>query len=773
VLLPDGTEFKTWEQEPVFARTYYVDGTKPGAADSNPGTLEQPFTTINRAAQVLQPGDRVVIAAGVYRERIIPARGGNGPGEMISYEAAPGARVLLKGSRVFREQWIPAGGGLPAQVWKARLSPEYFDGYNPFEKENVTPAQFDVMDWAEPLRGRAPCTLPRGLVFQDGRRLTQLTNAAALAQSEGGYFVDRTNHMLLATFFGQTQPEKVQVEIATQETVFAPEQAGLGYIRVKGLTVEHVAGPFPMEQVGAISTSRGHHWILEDNTVRQVNGVGIDVGIQLGRWPQPPLVGFHIVRRNTVTDCGICGIAGLGPNGGKEFGLLIEDNVLFRNAFHDVEPLFETAGIKTHRNVRCLIRRNLVMDTLHGPGIWMDWDNRNSRCYQNIVVNTHTMHGGIFVEASYVPNLVDQNVVWGTEGNGIYEHDSREQIFAHNLVGASTRSGLHLHGKITDRKVGPQHAEYGRHQVRNNLLCQNAKPNVFGSQPSTWVGNVTNGFFAALDAATLELTLSFTNALSGVEPVPQVTFDFFGKPRAEQRATPGPFARIPAGPVKLKSVGDSAQPAGYLRHPNCVRIFNGANFDGWEADPSTWSIVDGAMRGVGGTSRLAYTKADYGSFRLIFTARMNPVNGDHLGVLFWGDRPVDSSKPKIDNAGWIQFMPPFAGMWDYHPPKHHNLPHEKIAQGANDSTKWCTTEILCNLEKGTMRAAVDGVELARYTHRTPAERKDPEKRIVPGPIGLFRHGGGASEYRDVYVEANPKEDVLITVTTHANTERGK
>jgi hypothetical protein len=199
------------------------------------------------------------------------------------------------------------------------------------------------------------------------------------------------------------------------------------------------------------------------------------------------------------------------------------------------------------------------------------------------------------------------------------------------------------------------------------------------------------------------------------------------------------------------------------RYPSCNRIFNGENFDGWEADRSTWSIADGAMRGVGGTSRLAYTKRDYGSFRLIFTARMNPVNKDHLGVLFWGDRPADPAKPKIDNAGWIQFMPPHGAMWDYHPPKHHNLPHETLAKGSKDYTQWCTTEILCNLEKGTMRAAVDGVEIVRYTHPHPTERTDPEKRIVAGPIGLFRHGGGASEYRDVYVEANPKSDKLLTV----------
>ncbi len=64
---------------------------------------------------------------------------------------------------------------------------------------------------------------------------------------------------------------------------------------------------------------------------------------------------------------------------------------------------------------------------------------------------------------------------------------------------------------------------------------------------------------------------------------------------------------------------------------------------------------------------------------------------------------------------------------------------------------------------------IRGVELARYTHPTPSERKDPEKRIIPGPIGLFRHGGGASEYKAVYVEVNPKEDVLITVTTSDTT----
>ena len=60
VMLPDGTEFKTWEQPLRFDRTYYVDQAHPNASDANPGSSERPFATINRAAQILQPGERVV-----------------------------------------------------------------------------------------------------------------------------------------------------------------------------------------------------------------------------------------------------------------------------------------------------------------------------------------------------------------------------------------------------------------------------------------------------------------------------------------------------------------------------------------------------------------------------------------------------------------------------------------------------------------------------------------------------------------------------------------
>src|ERR1039457_5433786 len=66
--LPDGTECPSWEKALQFSKTYYVDGQAKNADDKGPGSKERPFRTINEAAQVLQPGERVVIAEGVYRE---------------------------------------------------------------------------------------------------------------------------------------------------------------------------------------------------------------------------------------------------------------------------------------------------------------------------------------------------------------------------------------------------------------------------------------------------------------------------------------------------------------------------------------------------------------------------------------------------------------------------------------------------------------------------------------------------------------------------------
>jgi len=185
--------------------------------------------------------------------------------------------------------------------------------------------------------------------------------------------------------------------------------------------------------------------------------------------------------------------------------------------------------------------------------------------------------------------------------------------------------------------------------------------------------------------------------------------------------------------------------------PKWVRIVDGQTWTGWVSDPLCWTIVDGAMRGFGKGARSAFTTADYGSFRLIVTSRMAPAKQDHLGVLFWGPRPADGSITYDKN---LQVQPPHGAMWDYF--ENKDLPGERLVAVSRDYESWNTMEILAEIATGTLRIAVNGEEIRRYTDQDPS-------RVSKGPIGMQRHGGGGSEYRDIFVEADPTEQRLYTV----------
>jgi len=55
------------------AAEFYV---ATNGVDTNPGTLERPFRTIQKAAETARPGDTVAIRAGTYRETVAPPRSG-------------------------------------------------------------------------------------------------------------------------------------------------------------------------------------------------------------------------------------------------------------------------------------------------------------------------------------------------------------------------------------------------------------------------------------------------------------------------------------------------------------------------------------------------------------------------------------------------------------------------------------------------------------------------------------------------------------------------
>ena len=129
--------------------------------DANSGNPSAPLRTIQRAAELAQPGDRITVHEGVYRERVNPPRGGTSEDQRITYQAAPGEKVIVKGSEV-----VKGWQHTDHNVWRVQLPNTLFGAFNPF---------FDSIrgDWFNG-RGRLHHT---GAVYFNG---TWLTEAASL-----------------------------------------------------------------------------------------------------------------------------------------------------------------------------------------------------------------------------------------------------------------------------------------------------------------------------------------------------------------------------------------------------------------------------------------------------------------------------------------------------------------------------------------------------------------------------------------------------------------
>lgn len=369
--------------------------------------------------------------------------------------------------------------------------------------------------------------------------------------------------------FRDKMPESAAFEVTTRPFAIAPEKAGLGFIRVDGFVVERVANCVPVPQLGAISTMQGHHWIVENNVVRQINGLGLDYGRRQTFIPYevpadtPKLAGVGtIVRRNAFNQCGACSLSGLGLIGG-----LVEDNYSSGCGWRRVKFLYESAGIKLHYLKHTLVRRNVIQGTNSTYGLYVDHSNHNCRITANLVTGVEDT--AFFLEATYGPTLVDHNVFWGCDGTGMWLTHTSNALVANNLIGRCTGQPQRIANAWpriidveTQRKASAEH---------NRVLG-----NVFYGFATRWPelprdgGNVSNFnvFVNPADAKPFDMAawrektgcdahsrtdtavLEFSTAdwrLCGTIPslesprVPALTADFLGSARHGATTDAGPF----------------------------------------------------------------------------------------------------------------------------------------------------------------------------------------------------------------------------------------
>jgi Glycoside hydrolase 120, insertion domain/Right handed beta helix region/Protein of unknown function (DUF1565) len=432
-------------------------------SDDADGSEERPFRTINRAADLAMPGDTVVVHGGEYREWVQPRRGGLSDLRRITYTAAAGEHVVIKGS-----EQVTGWEGVSDNVWTVAVPNSLFGSFNPFAEEIAG-------DWiVYPDKSTPKKHL--GDVYLNGTSLYEVLTLPEVSDPPLRTEViddwtgtvdpirnpEQTQHVWYAEVgdeqttiwanFLAMDPNEELVEINVRRSVFYPVEHHLNYITVRGFELAQAASPWApptADQPGLIGPNWAKGWIIEDNLIHDAKCSAVSIGKEIStghnyatvRLDKPGYqyqlesvfaarqigwdgehIGSHIVRRNTIYDCGQNGIVG---HLGCVFST-IEDNHIYNIALKREFYGYEIAGIKLHAAIDVIIRHNRIHDC--SLGTWLDWQTQGTRLSRNLFYHNNR---DLFVEVSHGPYLVEHNILASPAALEIF---SQGGAFVHNLV---------------------------------------------------------------------------------------------------------------------------------------------------------------------------------------------------------------------------------------------------------------------------------------------------------------------------------------------------
>ena len=449
---------------------YHVAKT---GSDQGQGTLTNPFLTINRAASVAVAGDTITVHEGEYREWVKPKQKGLSDKRRIVYQAADGEKVVIKGSEHIKD-WEH----VQDHVWKAVLPNSFFGGYNPYEIEVFG-------DWLVTMNHRhLGDVYLNGMSFYEADSFEELNSPSVRTeildqwtgkivpvhnpeQTKYVWFaeVNADTTTIYANFQG-ADPRKELVEINVRRSCFYPEETGINYITVRGFEMAHAATPWApptADQPGLLGVNWSKGWIVEHNIIHDSKCSAISIGkegstgqnycsirkdkpgyqyqleavfsAERNGWCKEK-IGSHIIRYNTIYDCGQNGIVG---HLGCVFSEIHHNhiyNIALKREFYG----YEIAGIKFHAAIDTQIHHNRIHDC--SLGLWLDWQTQGTRVSKNLFYHNNR---DLFVEVSHGPYIVDHNIL-GSE----YALDNVAQggAYINNLI-----CGKMVQAKVLNRST--------------------------------------------------------------------------------------------------------------------------------------------------------------------------------------------------------------------------------------------------------------------------------------------------------------------------------
>ena len=385
--------------------------------DAGPGTRDEPWATLQHAADSVGPGATVYVREGVYEQRV-EVRGSGTPGRPITFAAAPGERVVLDGSSLE----VPAGQNAMIAIDSQRY---------------VTIRGFEITGYRSDVSGHVPI----GIL---------VTGAADHVRLAGNVV-----HDLGTTFEGRNGGD------------------------AHGIGVFGTAGDHPIEEVEIVDNELANltlgssealvvngnvkDFLIEGNEVHDTNNIGIDVIGFEGTAPDPTVDQARdgIVRGNEVWNVDSYGNPAYGNDRSAD-GIYVDggrDILIEGNTIHDVNIGIELASEHAGRSTRNITARNNLVYDATAIGIAIGgYDRRRGSTEDCVIVNNTVVNTDgveLLVQFDTRNNVIANNVIVAGARHVFVENDYRENVgnvLDHNLY-FSVDGGAAGHVAVEGRRV--------------------------------------------------------------------------------------------------------------------------------------------------------------------------------------------------------------------------------------------------------------------------------------------------------------------------------
>jgi hypothetical protein len=367
--------------------------------DSNPGTIEKPFRTIQHAADRAKPGATIYVRGGIYCQQLTIKGSGNAQEGFITFQSQPGEQAILDGA------CLTPGEGDSSMVMMRDVS---FIRIQGFEIRNY--------------RTRDYRSVPAGIrVFGGGSHIEILENDVHNIEQN---FEGRSAREHGANGFG----------IAVYGT---DARTPISELIIAGNQVHHLKTGLSESlvlngNVAGFQVTKNH---VHDN-----NNIGIDaIGFeQTAPDPAVDRARDGVISENVVYNITARGNPAYG-DGPDSDGIYVDGGtriLIERNVVHDVDFGIELASEHFEGNTSHVTARNNLIYSCHAAGFAIGgYDLKRGATEDTVIVN----------------NTLYSNDTWKTgSGEFLMQFYLRNNVFKNNIIYVGE------HGRVLSSKSGPR-----------------------------------------------------------------------------------------------------------------------------------------------------------------------------------------------------------------------------------------------------------------------------------------------------------------------------